>query len=129
MRLDKPRIAPLKDEEMGEEQKEMLGQRFQQGRVFNIFRTLARAPKAYKRFMVYGGYILSEHNDLPPRERGWMYRDELCRQLKTTVNTLNVNLHRLRGLRGGLSERLGVALRGREDQPARADAPGAPRAA
>ena len=69
MRLDKPRIAPLKDEEMGEEQKEMLGQRFQQGRVFNIFRTLARAPKAYKRFMVYGGYILSEHNDLPPRER------------------------------------------------------------
>lgn len=68
MRLDKPRIAPLKDEEMGEEQKALLGERFK-GQIYNIFRTLSRAPKAYKRFMVYGGYILSEHNDLPPRER------------------------------------------------------------
>lgn len=36
--------------------------------------------------------------ELPPREHGWIHRDDLCRQLRTTVNTLNVNLHRLRGL-------------------------------
>ncbi|WP_300379395.1 carboxymuconolactone decarboxylase family protein [Henriciella sp.] len=69
MRLSKPRVAPLSDEEMGEEQKALLGERFKGGNVFNIFRTLSRAPKAYKRFMLWGGYILSDHNSLAPRER------------------------------------------------------------
>ena len=68
MRLKHPRIAPLSDEEMGEEQRALLGAQFG-GQVYNIFRTLARSPKGYKRFMLYGGYILSEANDLPPRER------------------------------------------------------------
>lgn len=69
MRLKAPRIMPLEDHELGEEQKAMLGERFQSGQVLNIFRTLARAPKAYKRFMAWGGYILSDHNSLGPRER------------------------------------------------------------
>ena len=69
MRLDKPRIAPLEDHEFGDEQRAMLGERFQSDRVFNIFRTLGRAPKAFKRFMVWGGYILSDSNSLAPRER------------------------------------------------------------
>ena len=69
MRLKTPRIPPLKDEEMDDAQTELLGERFKTGKVFNIFRTLARAPKAYKRFMLYGGYILSDHNSLAPRER------------------------------------------------------------
>lgn len=68
MRLNKPRIAPLQDHEIGEEQRALLGERFK-GQIYNIFRTLSRAPKAYKRFMLYGGYILSDANDLPPRER------------------------------------------------------------
>ncbi|WP_084396218.1 carboxymuconolactone decarboxylase family protein [Henriciella aquimarina] len=68
MRLKEPRIAPLRDEEMGDEQKALLGERFK-GQVFNIFRTLSRAPKAYKRFMLWGGYILSDDNALAPRER------------------------------------------------------------
>lgn len=69
MRLSAPRIKPLTDDEMTPEQKEVLEPQFGRGRVFNIFRTLARAPKAYKRFMVWGGYILSDYNSLPPRER------------------------------------------------------------
>lgn len=69
MRLKQPRISPLTDEEMTPQQKEVLEPQFGRGRVFNIFRTLAHAPKAYKRFMVWGGYILSDKNDLPPRER------------------------------------------------------------
>lgn len=69
MRLKKARFLPLTDEEMTPEQKTVLEPQFGRGRVFNIFRTLARAPKAYKRFMVWGGYILSDKNDLPPRER------------------------------------------------------------
>jgi 4-carboxymuconolactone decarboxylase len=69
MRLDKPRIAPLAESELGSEQRAMLGERFKTGKILNIFRTLLKAPKAYKAFMWWGGYILSDHNDLPPRER------------------------------------------------------------
>ena len=68
MRLDKPRIAPMTDAEMGPEQKEALKD-FGDGPLLNIFRTLARAPKALSRFNAWGGYVLSRRNDLPARER------------------------------------------------------------
>ncbi|HEX3407150.1 MAG TPA: carboxymuconolactone decarboxylase family protein, partial [Caulobacteraceae bacterium] len=35
----------------------------------NIFRTLARAPKALTRFNAWGSYVLSRRNNLPARER------------------------------------------------------------
>ena len=69
MRLKAPRIAPLSNEEMSDEQKEMMGQRFDRNAIFNVFRTIARAPKAYKAFMHWGGYILSKRNDLSARDR------------------------------------------------------------
>lgn len=69
MRLTKARINPLSNEEMSDEMKAMLGERFDRGKVFNIFRTLAHAPKAYKQFMRWGGYILSDRNDLSARDR------------------------------------------------------------
>jgi alkylhydroperoxidase family enzyme len=68
MRLSKPRIAPLADAELTPEQAEAL-EAFRPGPVFNIFRTLAHAPKALSRFNTWGGYILSKRNDLAPRER------------------------------------------------------------
>lgn len=68
MRLTKPRYAPLSDAELSEEQNEALKD-FRPGPVFNIFRTLVRAPKALTRFNAWGGYVLSRRNDLPPRER------------------------------------------------------------
>jgi 4-carboxymuconolactone decarboxylase len=68
MRLSKPRIAPLSDADLSPEQAEAL-EAFRPGPVFNIFRTLAHAPKALSRFNNWGGYILSRRNDLPPRER------------------------------------------------------------
>ncbi|THD64374.1 carboxymuconolactone decarboxylase family protein [Phenylobacterium sp.] len=68
MRLAKPRFAPLSDAELSPEQAEAL-EAFRPGPVLNIFRTLARAPKALARFNAWGGYVLSKRNDLPPRER------------------------------------------------------------
>src|SRR3954465_8821663 len=68
MRLTKPRIQPLPDDQMGQEQKEALKD-FGTGPLLNIFRTLANAPKALARFNQWGGYVLSRRNDLPPRER------------------------------------------------------------
>ena len=69
MRLSTPRILPLQDQEMTEAQKKALERQFERGSVFNIFRTLAHAPDAYKGFMHWGGYVLSDKNSLPPRER------------------------------------------------------------
>ena len=69
MRLDAPRIPPLDEAEMTDEQRQAL-EPFSRGRrAINIFRTLARAPKALARFNEWGGYVLSRRNSLPPRER------------------------------------------------------------
>lgn len=79
MRLNQPRVAPLADSELDAEQREVLAPFG--GHVLNIFRTMARAPKALKRFNLWGGYILSDRNSLAPRERellilrtGWLCR-------------------------------------------------------
>ena len=69
MRLSKARIAPLKDEELDAEQKELLAPMAARGRVLNIFRTLAREPAATKGFLAWGNYVLSRRNGLAPRER------------------------------------------------------------
>ena len=68
MRLSKARIAPLSDDQLSPEQAEAL-EAFRPGPILNIFRTLAHAPKALKRFNDWGGYVLSRRNDLPARER------------------------------------------------------------
>jgi 4-carboxymuconolactone decarboxylase len=69
MRLSAPRIAPLKDDELTDEQREALAPMFANGSPLNIFRTMARAPKALTRFQQWGGYVLSRRNSLPARER------------------------------------------------------------
>lgn len=81
MRLAKPRFTPLADAEMNDEQNEVLAAMRARRSVSNIFRTLARAPKALKGFLAWGEYVLSKRNDLPPREReivilriGWLCR-------------------------------------------------------
>jgi 4-carboxymuconolactone decarboxylase len=70
MRLSTPRIAPLADGDLTDEQRQALAPMSEGGRpLLNIFRTLARAPKALTRFNEWGTYILSRRNSLPPRER------------------------------------------------------------
>lgn len=69
MRLDKARIAPLQDDEFTEEQQEALKPLANWGPVLNIFRTLVRAPRAFRRFNFWGGYVLSDRNDLSARDR------------------------------------------------------------
>jgi len=79
MRLSKPRIAPLADSEFTAEQQERLEKsRGKDGSILNIFRTLVRAPDAFRAFSWWGGYIMSR-NSLSPRDReiailrvGWL---------------------------------------------------------
>ncbi|OYY63188.1 carboxymuconolactone decarboxylase family protein [Sphingomonas sp. 28-62-11] len=85
MRLSTARIAPIADHEITPEQEEVLAP-FRDAAlvgpgIANIFRTLARAPKALKRFNLWGSYILGASNDLSPRDReliilrtGWLCR-------------------------------------------------------
>jgi 4-carboxymuconolactone decarboxylase len=69
VRLAKPRIAPLKDSEFTPEQIERLEKsRQKDGSVLNIFRTMVRAPDAFRAFSWWGGYVLSR-NSLSPRDR------------------------------------------------------------
>ena len=78
MRLDKPRIPPLPEDEWNEEQQEIFKHQQMRGQVQNIFRTLANHQKLAKRWLVFGNHILSK-STLPPREReiailrmGWL---------------------------------------------------------
>ena len=65
MRLEKPRVDPLSDDQLDPEIRERLGD----GPALNIFRTLANHPKLLKRWLVFGSHILGK-NSLEPRERG-----------------------------------------------------------
>jgi 4-carboxymuconolactone decarboxylase len=79
MRLAKPRIAPLADGEFSAEQEERIAKsRNKDGSVLNIFRTLVRAPDAFRAFSWWGGYVMGR-NSLSPRDReililrtGWL---------------------------------------------------------
>jgi alkylhydroperoxidase family enzyme len=69
MRLTSPRIAPIQDADLTEEQRGILAAASPGRPPLNIFRTLAHAPKALTRFLEWGAYVLSRRNSLPPRER------------------------------------------------------------
>jgi alkylhydroperoxidase family enzyme len=82
MRLNHPRMAPLPQEEWSAEIKELLSGLESEGRIFNIFATLARHPALLRRWMVFGNHVLAK-STLPPRERelailrmGWLCRAE-----------------------------------------------------
>lgn len=69
MRLNAPRIAPLELDALDDTPREVLAPLMAAGRVLNIFRTLAHAPKALERFLQWGNYILSKRNSLSARDR------------------------------------------------------------
>ncbi len=78
MRLEKPRLDPLADEELDDE----IRARFGGGRILNIFRTLAHHPKLMTRWLVFGNHILAK-SSLSPRDRelailrvGWICKAE-----------------------------------------------------
>lgn len=76
MRVNAPRIEPVDLGRLDDEQRAALepflatnGGKVGGGRVLNIFRTLAHAPKALTAFLGWGNYILSKRNALSPRDR------------------------------------------------------------
>lgn len=78
MRLDKPRVEPLRDDELSEEAREILAPMLADGRDYNIFRTLAHHPGLFRRWLVFANHVLGK-STLALREReliilriGWL---------------------------------------------------------
>ncbi|HWV60602.1 MAG TPA: carboxymuconolactone decarboxylase family protein [Sphingopyxis sp.] len=76
MRLAAPRIEPVDPDRLDADQRAALepflasdGGKVGGGKILNIFRTLAHAPKALTAFLGWGNYILSKRNALSPRNR------------------------------------------------------------
>jgi 4-carboxymuconolactone decarboxylase len=69
MRLEKPRIEPLPESEWSDEIRELLPKTPDgKSRPLNIFTTLVRHPKLFKRWQVFGNHVLAK-STLPARER------------------------------------------------------------
>ena len=82
MRRSVPRIPPVSDADMTEEQQQLLAPLVKQGWVDNVFRTLIQHPKLYKRWIVFTNHVLFK-STLPAREReiailrvGWLCQAE-----------------------------------------------------
>lgn len=84
MSATKVRIPPLTDAELTPEARELLpkGSDLGGARPLNIFLTLVRHPKLFKRWMVFGTHVLFK-STLPARDRelvilrtGWLCRSE-----------------------------------------------------
>jgi len=68
MRLSEPRIEALEEDQWDEAAQELMAPFLSQGRVFNIFKTLANHPDLARRWMVFANHILGK-STLGARER------------------------------------------------------------
>jgi len=82
MRLSQPRVPPLADSDLDDETRDFVHNASRDGRVLNIYRTLAAHPKPLKSWGVFGTHVLYK-NTIPAREReililrvGWLCRSE-----------------------------------------------------
>lgn len=69
LRLPRPRVAPVADSDATPAQAAAMAPFARDGRILNIFRTLARAPEALEAFLPWGSYVLSRRNSLSARQR------------------------------------------------------------
>ena len=68
MRLSEPRIKALEADEWSQAAAEIMQPFVAQGRVFNIFKTLANHPELARRWLVFGNHILGK-STLSERDR------------------------------------------------------------
>lgn len=78
MRLSKPRISPLEEDNWTEDQQQIFRGQKMRGKAQNIFKTMANHEKLAKRWLVFGNHILSK-SSLSARDReiailrmGWL---------------------------------------------------------
>jgi len=64
-----PRVPPIRDEDLAEDQAAVLERFRTPNGTLNIFRTLVHSPKALKGFGSWGSYVLSQQNKVPADRR------------------------------------------------------------
>jgi alkylhydroperoxidase family enzyme len=80
VRLTEPRIAPASDTELDAEQAALLQPYRNERGLLNIYRTLARQPRAAKAFLGWGRYVLRESDfDARLRELAILRTGWLCK--------------------------------------------------
>lgn len=80
MRLTEPRIAPAADADLDTEQAALLQPYRNERGLLNIYRTLARQPRAAKAFLGWGRYVLRESDfDARLRELAILRTGWLCK--------------------------------------------------
>jgi 4-carboxymuconolactone decarboxylase len=82
VRLKEPRLKPLAQTEWTEEQHKILTPLVRDGRVINVFTTMAHHPRMMERWLTFASYILRK-STLPARDReililriGWLCQSE-----------------------------------------------------
>ena len=107
MRLDAPRIEPVDLDRLDADQRAALdpflatnGGKVGGGKILNIFRTLAHAPKALTAFLGWGGYVMSRRSALSPRDRELV----ILRTGHNCRSGYEWAQHRRIGIEAGLSE-------------------------
>lgn len=98
MRLKKPRLKALVESEWTEEQRKLLTPLMRDGRVLNVFSTMARHSKMAEAWLTFASYIL-RRSTLPVRDREILILriGFLCR------SEYEFGQHSLIGKRAGLS--------------------------
>ncbi|WP_404713888.1 carboxymuconolactone decarboxylase family protein [Sphingomonas sp. MMS24-J13] len=69
MRTNTPRLGPLTDAELDEEQEAIIAPFREVGADFGVSRAFVRHPAALKAFRVWATYVMIDRNPLPERER------------------------------------------------------------
>jgi len=69
MRTDAPRLPPLLDEELDDEQEAIIAPFRAAGAAFGVSRAFVRHPRALKAFRVWATYVMIDRNPLAERER------------------------------------------------------------
>jgi alkylhydroperoxidase family enzyme len=68
MRLSEPRVQPLEPDEWDDKTREVMAPFAGQGRVFNVFKTLAHHPDLLRRWLVFANHVLGK-STLAVRDR------------------------------------------------------------
>lgn len=99
MHLKEPRLKPLAQSEWTDEQQKLLTPLMREGRVLNVFSTMARHPKMAEAWLTFASYIL-RRSTLPVRDREILILriGFLCR------SEYEFGQHTLIGVRAGLNQ-------------------------
>jgi len=118
MRTDKPRLPPLRDDELDAEQEEIVAPFRKVGADFGVSRAFVRHPRALAAFRVWATYVMIDKNPLDQREREIMALRTAWNIKSGYVWSRHLSYAEKAGLTGEEVEALKRPIAGRDWSPA-----------